>query len=456
MSERDMSQYGPEYDKNKGSEEKKKLVELITGTAYAMIGREAFTSGDWRPFPGRYIAMVHQTSDPIYFQLKEGNILSRVSSKYLGGIIMKYWQTTPATCGQRLLAGDADQVVKFFGHLSEPFTDPISPVLFKSEFGYCFRRLPFDPKEGPTPTFDEMMSRTSNVPALKAWIGSLFDPDSERQQYCWIYGDGMNGKSSLAKFLQNIFEDSATSAQPPARFGDRFWSSQFLGKRLAVLPDCNDYTFVNSGLFKSHTGDDFIPIEEKNRGVYCVMPTWKFLILSNAKPSIEGEASAVRRAIYCEMQPIVTKRVADRSYQARLAAEASAFIYQCIEAYKTMAPDGGSIETDAQITQELTDAAEERWAFIANRHLTLYDESFNDKPYNEMPHVTRHYMRSIQKVEGLGAGQYQTFLNYLARKHGIKPHPVKHGEATRVVYIRCDTRGGVHYADDTRNGKPED
>jgi len=43
-----------------------------------------------------------------------------------------------------------------------------------------------------------------------------------------------------------------------------------------------------------------------------------------------------------------------------------------MELYRLIAPDGGAIETDAEITAELVAAAEERWAFIANRHLLLY------------------------------------------------------------------------------------
>lgn len=409
----------------------------------------------WHDFPFRLLIVKNNTSDPLFYQLLDGNVLERLSKNTIAALILRYWQTCPATAPYRLMPADAKVALDFFSSFATSFDELIEPVLFKSDIGYCFRRLSFDPKHGQTPTFDELMSRTSNARALKAWIGSLFDAGSERQQYVWIFGDGMNGKSSLAKFLQNIFGPGATSAQPPGR-DVRFWTAQFLGKRLAIMPDCSDFTFINSGLFKSHTGGDHIPVEEKGQGTYCIEPTWKFLILSNQKPSIEDEASAVRRAIYCKMSPITTKRLADTTYQALLNSEAPAFIAQCIDCYKELAPGKGAVETDAAITKELTDATEERWAFIANRHLCIYEEGTLDQTaYNEMPFVTRHYMRGIQKSENLSASQYQQFLNYLERRHGIRVHDVKVGGQGRHVYIKCASRGGEHYADSVANGQSD-
>lgn len=446
----------PEELQGTDGEQAKKVsqIELIKKTAYVMLGKNYGDKG-WRPFPHQILIRRHQTEDPIFFELRKENVIVRISTRLIHATILSYWQQCPATVTKRLTINDARSTLDFFEALAPPFDEVIDPVLFASDIGYCFRRLPFDPVPGMTPTFDELLSRTSNARALMAWIGSLFDTKSERQQYLWIYGDGMNGKSSLAKFLQNIFADGAVSAQPPGRGGDRFWAAQFIGKRLVVLPDCNDYTFVNSGQFKSHTGGDKIPIEEKNKGIYCIDPTWKFLILSNQKPSIEGEASAVRRAIYCEMAPITKKRLTDGSYQFLLTREAPAIIAKCLEVYREMAPDGGAIETDAEITQELIDAAEERWAFIANRHLLFYEEAtLSGVSYSEMPCVTRHHMRAIQKIENLSVGQYQSFLNYIHRKHGVRVHLVKVDGTPRRVYIKCQSRGGTHYADELSNGAP--
>lgn len=429
-------------------------IELIKKTAYRMMGRDYGEEG-WTAFPAKIIIQKHFTADPLYYELIDGNILRRISPRTIAAYVFRYWQLCPATVTQRLTHEHAKSVIDALYSFSQSFDEPISPVLFKSDFGYCFHRLPFDPKSSLTPTFDEMMSRTSNAKALMAWIGSLFDEKSEKQQYLWVFGSGMNGKSSLANFLHELFKDSATATQPP-RPGDKFWSSQFLGRRLAIFPDCNDYTFINSGLFKSLTGEDGIRIEEKGLGAYSVKLDTKFLILSNQKPSIEGEASAVRRSIYCEMVPIKKKRMPAASYLNLLRSEASAFIAQCLDCYKSLAPDGGSIETDAEITNELVMAAEERWAFIANRHLLTHEEGTLDHlNYNEMPYVTRHYMRSIQKMENLSTGQYQSFLNYLTRTHGIIVHKVKTKVTGSIyVYIKCAPRGACHYADVVENGRP--
>lgn len=422
-------------------------MEIIESTAILMMGR-GFNENGWRDFPYQLVVQKSELGDPLYYKLLEGNILRRITTKNIILDVSKFWRSCPATIKRGMTADNAAAAVHSFSAIASSFDEPISPVMFKTEIGYCFHRLDFDAAGGSTPAFDEMMGRTTNAQAMMAWIGSLFDHGSEKQQYLWIYGEGMNGKSSLANFLHEIFNGAATSTQPPNKYGDKFWASQFIGKRLVIFPDCDDFTFINSGMFKSLTGDDVVRIEEKGIGAYSTRLQAKFLSLSNAKPSVDGEASAVRRAIYCEMGPIKNKRMSALAYQRLLRQEAPAFLHKCMEMYKLLAPDGGSIETDAGITAELVRAAEERWAYVANRHLTLYPaDSALTKKYKDMPFVMPHYMREIQKQEKLSARDYQSFLNYLNRNHGIFCRGVKTDSGTRYVYLNCDTRGGTNETD---------
>ena len=164
----------------------------------------------------------------------------------------------------------------------------------------AFTRLPWHAADDITPTWDLIISRMSNADAFTAWVGSLFDETSYQQQYVWLHGKGNEGKGCINRFLMRVFGPAYCAKQPKER-GDKFWTHDLLGKRLVVFPDCNDSAFVASGLFKSMTGGDPIPVEAKGEMAYTTRLAAKYLIISNERPDLSSETADRRRIIYCEM-----------------------------------------------------------------------------------------------------------------------------------------------------------
>ena len=192
---------------------------------------------------------------------------------------------------------DAHECMRFWLHMSRPISQPVL-VREKSSEGLCFHRLPWDAKKGKCPLFDEFLSRTSNADAYQIFIGSLFYPNSDKQQYLWHYGRGLNGKGSMIRLLRRVL-GPAFSAEDAGQAKSQFWTYGLIGKRLIVFPDCNSYSFPASQKFKSLTGGDPIRIERKNKDPYTEQLEAKFMFASNEKPGLSSQSSDVRRAIFC-------------------------------------------------------------------------------------------------------------------------------------------------------------
>lgn len=255
-----------------------------------------------------------------------------------------------------LSSREAAEIFRIWRATTEPIsTEDISPVKELSDKGLCWQRLPFDLTEGETTAFDELFSRVSNGEALKAWIGSLLDAESDKQQYVWLWGPGSTGKSSLANVLRRMMGPSFRSEQPPEKW-DKFWTSSLLGARLVVFPDCNDTKFVTSGLFKSLTGGDMVKIEYKGKQPQTVALHAKYMVLSNHRPEIGSGVEDQRRTIYCGVEELSvgTRILSANVYLERLWLEASAFLFSCRQLYKRKCPDHGQIPTDTRSVEELT------------------------------------------------------------------------------------------------------
>ena len=241
----------------------------------------------------------------------------------------------------------------------EIYTETIHPprsFKFFSEPGLCFSRMIFDPEPDDgtrCPLFSHLCSRIkTNERAFRAFIGSIFVPGSDRQQYLYIHGAGMNGKGTIIRFLEKCLGPAFSSREPQNK--DRpsnFWNSGLLGKRLVAFSDCNQPDFPTSEKFKMLTGGDSIPIEKKGKDEYTSKIDCKFIFASNNQLEISGQLSDQRRAIYCDIDEKVVEY--DPSYEDRLFMEAPYIIGWCLEEYYQLCPNNKQIPVDSDVLDDL-------------------------------------------------------------------------------------------------------
>jgi hypothetical protein len=249
--------------------------------------------------------------------------------------------------------------------------DSIRPFLWKnSEDSLCWRRLPFNytptASEREYPLWIEIIGRikeTGNRAAFTHWIGSIFEEDSYLQQFLWLFGDGLNGKSSVSRVLQRMMGPAATGGLVPARnIQEEKYNLQLVGKRLGVFADCNEPGYTTTDKFKRLTGGEALPARYHHKETFEFKMNAKILFISNVRPELSSLAADTRRPIICTLAPADVEAFAkyqpgtdyENELFKQLGAFASAAHRQYVEAYGKGAIDvANEIEDYGSLREEI-------------------------------------------------------------------------------------------------------
>lgn len=357
---------------------KSKLKGIHEQTVDLMLGMPNI----WPAFHQKFHKIMDSQGVCQYLAEDERSVVRPINTALIDYEIRRYWDEILPRAGFTLPILAADDTIKtrkLWEQRSKPLEEKPLPIAWKSQKGLAYERLDFNPAlpkdfdpDRDMPYFAELLSRLENWCAVAAWIGSLFDPLSQRQQYVWIYGKGGEGKGSLARVLCRIFGSSAASEQPPGPH-DRFWTSGLIGKRLVVFPDMTSPDFVTWGVFKSLTGEDPTRIERKGKDVFTAHLDAKYIILSNDQPRVSLASADMRRIIYSPIRQI-EKMLPD--YEETLEKETPFFISYCWKLYREMT--GGNprkmIESDVVWAREAADDASEIYQAVFSRFWVFSDD----------------------------------------------------------------------------------
>lgn len=297
----------------------------------------------------------------------------------------------------------------------------IAIFAYKSEDKRCWEKLSFDIPEvkQPTPTFDEIFSRCTNSNAVKAFIGSIFIPESYRQQALWLYGQGQDGKSSLLNLLKNMLGSLYSSTNQPDSGNKRFWQKSFLDKRLVCIDDCDDPKLLSYGFVKSVISSDTLAIEGKNKDAFNGKSFSKFCVCSNHKPLITSQKSEQRRLIFSEFKTYEGKF--DFYFHKKLEEEGPSFLKDCIDTYYKLCPGHCWIPVELNELAEVTALAEEDFQTIFDNNFTVDKEGF----------VSARKMKEILEEEKDRFFNKRSFKNFL-EKMGAKYQAVRNPDSSII------------------------
>lgn len=420
--------------------ERKKLSKAKLGLleSFELISRAISNEGPQGvpEFPVKLHVMEHARGDALIYEEMPGQVLCLRSLDFVVRNIITYTsRVTPKGMFPFTVKKAKECALYWFNHTHRLETE-ILPVAQASEIGYCYHRLTFDLKFGESPTWEEMFTRMSNYAAVAAFIGSMLVHNSDRQQYCWIYGAGGNGKSAISRFLHRLFNGAYRAEIVPDR-QDKFWLRGLLGARCVVFPDTNNYNFPTTGLFKQVTGDDVVRMERKHADPFSAKLTCKLLFLSNQRPNITSEFSDVRRAIYCEMQPIKGPVIPTHEYDEMLWKEAPSFLASCIDIYNSMCPSHGPIPVKGEIVDELTADNEEEWIAKARKMFAFEstDAKNSAKTVADRAYISPESLQEILSNHGFSRAEKRSFIAFLARRFGVKKTGVKVEGQTEYRYL---------------------
>lgn len=394
------------------SEKRPPIAEKFLSLVNAMNRHEGSSLPLFRP---RFFRVNVSGDRALYLRADEDGIVRFTSAEGITSAILQYVHTELAGDEQcaTWVASTADAAFRFWANFTRPIELPPSWCWIDDRTPLTFHRVPFYPTYPQDahfarncPMFAEMMARTSNSDALMAWIGSIFDPTSDLQQYVWIYGHGNDGKGSLARFLNKVLDTAAVWKQPPG-LNDKFWTYSLLGKRLVIYGDCNQAGWVTSGPFKSMTGGDPVDLEQKFGASFSQKLTAKHLFLSNKRPTIEGDRADQRRIIYCEMEGI--RDQSDSQYEEKLWAEAPRFLGVCQQAYARL--DGQRIPVVVDNAELLASMNEEGMEYAAETY-------FKFSSSHSMSAMDFH--REVRLIGMVQSRDQRKFYEYINRVHNVE------------------------------------
>ncbi len=305
---------------------------------------------------------------------EQRNVVSCVSEDEVNHKICTHMEDTLSAVHKDFASAcvaDVVHVQKFISMLS-PGIDQnvILPIAEKSNPELAYERLDYDlDVKGPTPTWDSILIRCSNAEAIKAFIGSLFDPKADRSQFVYIYGEGNEGKGSMIEALSQGL-GSAHISQGVQK--DTTWfAGTVYNKRLVTFGECDDYKFAMSEIIKSITGNDTITINQKFAPLFKAKALCKFLFAANTKPRVFNTPAHRRRLIYSEIQPWTGTAVPIHIFVGKLVSELPQFLSECKKTYSKLCPNGGVIPTDSNVLNDLIEENDHELEDIIDEYFIL-------------------------------------------------------------------------------------
>jgi putative DNA primase/helicase len=365
------------------------------------MNRHGAAPADWPTFPRRFHVVSDDAGRKAVLEELAGEIVVYRDEDVVADAIIQYaWNSIPFV--EAASGVDYEKAVKcrnMWLGLTPPLPRRPDALLERSQPGLTFKRLSFDAPPGwpgkPPPVFEEFISRCSQPLAFCAFIGSLFYPQADRQQYLYLYGEGGDGKGALMRLLRNVFGAAAVPLSPPTP-GDKFWNMRIYGKRLGLFFDCADWKWFASPQFKSLTGNDPLFFEEKNRSGFSDLSDCKIIAASNSKPVITSQKSDLRRLIFIGVRPVSVE--SDPTYEARLTAEAEAIIRSCKEIYLQECPTHGPIPFDPAVDVALE--SEAAYLDVFNAHF-IVDPEAEIGGEDVRPYLVNANIRSTLEVKKL-------------------------------------------------------
>jgi hypothetical protein len=341
-------------------------------------------------------------------------------------------------------------------------TDVIrNPLLFRFryEIAHALHVIPFDVDLSGATTFDtekyaphwhDILMRCSNPEMFCAFLGSLFDRDSDLQHYLWMYGAGQNSKSTILNVLHWAFGPTYCSSM--VLNDDKFWTYDILNKRIVAFADCKE-GFIESHTFKSLTGGDLIRIEPKGKQAYNIKPTCKLIFASNARPEISNTIADKRRIIMCSFEPIKGEPM--QHYPDLLKNEAFYFFNYCFHIYKKNSINGKLIynyneSIDIQGLVEESNAEYERVfknSFVLDERQVSENEKYRFSA-TELDKVVNYHCNDKNKKQWK-----KKFLDYIMSTYKIVYKPIKVKGKVVWTYVGAYVNIGFRDLDSEQSGK---
>lgn len=218
----------------------------------------------------------------------------------------------------------------------------------------CFKYVNMDNiKEGPTPAWDEFLSRVDAPDLFLAWIWCLFDPINEGRQVLWLQGNGHDGKSTVIEALSQIYGERYMMALTKESTSSQFFYADVYGKRFVTYGNCANGRLISDSKIQSLTGADSVPIQYKGETSFFARIYARLIVGSNISPEIDFYKSSEKsRIIRLEVQK--SKGYSgDATWRSKLVEEGPYLLYRCKKAYEKYCPNRINLQIPDELWEKM-------------------------------------------------------------------------------------------------------
>ena len=174
-------------------------------------------------------------------------------------------------------------------------TLPHSPRWFSET---CLR-YPFD-ANADCPRWIAFLKRNleddqERIALLQEWFGLCSTPDTSRQKFLVLEGEGSNGKSVVCAALEAVLGKENCSHVPLEVFGERFQLTPTIGKLANICSEVGELDKVAEGFLKSFTSGDTMQFDRKHKPPIQSVPTARLVLATNNRPRFSDRSGGLWR-----------------------------------------------------------------------------------------------------------------------------------------------------------------
>jgi putative DNA primase/helicase len=137
---------------------------------------------------------------------------------------------------------------------------------------------------------------------MQRWFGYNATGETREQKFVVHYGNGANGKSTILDTVADVLGDYAGTAAPGllmAKGNDRHPTeiADLFGKRAITASETGENGILREDFIKQATGGDRMKARYMRADFFEFVPTHKFNIQTNHKPTIKGQDGGIWRRV---------------------------------------------------------------------------------------------------------------------------------------------------------------
>lgn len=336
--------------------------------------------------------MVYLKHDP------EKKTYAKISKEYLQHIIVQAFKAE----GKTITKLKSERLIDTWALAIDHFKELPRALAVNDDPARAFNRIYINLEDTKTPYWDHIMSNIDcNAEALQAFIWSIFESDSEGQQYLWMYGQGGDGKGSILRLINKIIGDDAFEG---LNGKDNHWLASCVGKRVGVFNDLTNTHLPLSSNFKQLTGGDKVPITNKYEKAYSAYLDTKLIITTNKNIMISSQESDLRRCIFVRFRKDDTFL---EDFEETLFNERNGILLKCKDAYEKLVDRNGKIQCDLNAIEDESSSFEIDFEVVLN----------NDLEFCEGECVPKYKLYDFLRIKyGWDKTKYTEFKNWLIRQ----------------------------------------